>query len=176
MLLYGSQVPQSATVDVEPILSSVLPKEEDGESFPQPAGHEAQPPLAADGLQKKMSATAPGHLQQKRVSKLQCYLALNRQHRAVDYLSNVTNQKLRKTLINEIKKLDDHKSEHKLAIEIGCHRKSWQPRENRLTQFCQQDVETEQHCSLFKDIRIKFFSNIKLQYQEYNTFSDQRKD
>lgn len=44
------------------------------------------------------------------------------------------------------KRLGDHTSDHKLATETGCHRKTWQPRENRLSQFCQQrDGETERH-------------------------------
>lgn len=72
-------------------------------------------------------------------------------YRVADYVGSESNQTLRKTLIQ--KRLSDPTSDHKLAIETGCHRKSWQARGNRLSQSCQQDVETEQHfvihCSLY---------------------------
>ena len=73
-------------------------------------------------------------------NKLQCYLALNRQYTVANYLTAVTDPKLRKTLT--MYRLSDHS----LAVETGRHRQTWLPREERLCQLCpQRQVETEQH-------------------------------
>ena len=69
----------------------------------------------------------------KNQSKLQCYLALNRQNMVADYLTTVTDRKLRKTLTRY------RLSEHSLAIETGRHRQTWLPREDSLA------IETGRH-------------------------------
>ena len=63
-------------------------------------------------------------------SKMQCYLALNRQYTVAKYLTMVTDQNLRKTLTKY------RLSEHSLAIEKGRHRKTWLPVEERLYNHC----------------------------------------
>lgn len=60
-------------------------------------------------------------------------------YRVAEYVGSESNLTLRKTLIQ--KRLSDPTSDQKLAIKTGCHRKSWQPRQNRLSQFCQRDAE-----------------------------------
>ena len=92
-------------------------------------------------------------------SKLQSYLALKRQYSAADYLTTLTDPKLRSTLTKY------RLSQHRLAIETGRHRKSWLPKEERLCQQCQQNrPETELHflteCTKFTQIRTEFFSKI----------------
>lgn len=55
--------------------------------------------------------------------------------------------------------LRDHTSDHKLAIETGCHRKTWQLRENRL-RICSTNNEMQRQRNT---------------YQECVTLSDQKK-
>ncbi|KAE8297668.1 hypothetical protein D5F01_LYC04306 [Larimichthys crocea] len=85
----------------------------------------------------------------KTQSKLQCYSALNRQCPMADYLSCVTDPRLRKTLAM-------YKLSNSLAVETGRHRQTWLPREDRLCTHCTQgEVETELHflttCQLYQD-------------------------
>ena len=87
-----------------------------------------------------------------------------------NYLTSVTDQTLRKTLT--MYRLSDHR----LAIETGRHRQTWQPREDRLCQLCpQRQVETETHfllkCGVYEDLRTKFFSKI----EDFDSLSDQEK-
>ena len=104
----------------------------------------------------------------KTQSKLECYLALNREYTVAEYLSTVTDPKLRKTLT--MYRLSDHH----LAIETGRHKQSWLPREDRLCSLCSQgEVETELHfllhCDKYKDIRASFFPKIKEKYNEFDS-------
>ena len=57
-------------------------------------------------------------LTNKKQSKLECYLALNREYTVAEYLTNVTDPNLRKALI--VYRL----SEHSLAIEKGLRRQT----------------------------------------------------
>jgi hypothetical protein len=69
----------------------------------------------------------------KKLSKLECYLALNREY-------TVTDPKLRKSLTMY------RLSEHSLAIEKGHCRQTWLSSENRLCAHCpQKEVETVLH-------------------------------
>lgn len=99
-------------------------------------------------------------------SKLECYLALNRDYTVAEYLSNVTDPKLRKSLTRY------RLSEHSLAIEKGRHRQTWLPREDRLCIYCKQgEVETELHflttCPLYQDIRDIYFPQITNTQREF---------
>ena len=92
----------------------------------------------------------------KTQSKLNCYLALNRQYTVAEYLSTVTDNKVRKTLTMY------RLSEHSLAIERGRYRQTWLPREDRLCSHCSQGVvETELHfltaCDKYKHIREQYY-------------------
>ena len=74
----------------------------------------------------------------KKNSKLECYLALNREYTMAEYLTTVTDPNLRKALTMY------RLSEHSLAIEKGCRRQTWLSREDRLCAHCpQNEVETE---------------------------------
>ena len=76
----------------------------------------------------------------KKQSKLECYLALHREYTAAEYLTTVTDPKLRKALTMY------RLSEHSLAIEKGRRRQTWLSREDRLCAHCpQNEVETELH-------------------------------
>ena len=76
----------------------------------------------------------------KKLSKLECFLALIRVYTVAEYLTTVTDPNLRKAL--SMYRL----SEHSLAIEKGRHRQTWLSREDRLCAHCpQNDVETELH-------------------------------
>ena len=55
----------------------------------------------------------------KKQSKLECYLALNREYTVAEYLTTVTDPNLRKALTMY------RLSEHSLAIEKGHHRQTW---------------------------------------------------
>ena len=156
------------------------------EESPQPAGSEAQftnpnQPHRASGQhstkssQNKNKNISPiGKTPQKNQSKLQCYLALNRQYMVADYLTTVTDRKLRKTLTRY------RLSEHSLAIETGHHRQTWLPREYSLCSLCSRgEVETEQHfllhCDKYSDQREYFFPKIIIQYKEFETIKDEEK-
>ena len=89
-------------------------------------------------------------------SKHQCYLALNRQYRLAEYLTTVTDGKLRKTL--SMYRISDHSR----ALETGRHRQTWLPREDRLCRLCpHRQVKCETYfllqCSAYQDIRKEFF-------------------
>ena len=62
----------------------------------------------------------------KKQSKLEWYLALNREYTAVKYLTTVTDPNLRKDL--SMYRL----SEHSLAIEKGRHRQTWLSRVDKM--------------------------------------------
>ena len=71
----------------------------------------------------------------KSQSKLEFYLTLNREYMVAEYLTTVTDIKLRKTL-----------TMYRLAIETGRHRQNRLPREARLCSLChKREVETESH-------------------------------
>ena len=76
-----------------------------------------------------------------------------------EYLTTVTDRKLRKTLTMY------RLSGHSLAIETGRHRQNRLPREARLS-FCHKgEVETESHfllyCDKYKDLKKVFFGKNK---------------
>ena len=105
----------------------------------------------------------------KTQSKLNCYLALKRQYTVAEYLSMVTDNKVRKTLTMY------RLSEHSLAMEKGRHGQTWLPIEDRLCSHCGQGVvETELHfltaCDKYKQIREEYYpkftqiTKIKIQF------------
>ena len=107
----------------------------------------------------------------KTQSKLDCYLALNRDYTVADYLTTITEPKLRKTLTRY------RFSDHSLAIETGRHRQNWLPREDRLCSLCSQgEVETELHfllhCDKYKEIRESFSPQINQKYKEFENITD----
>ncbi|XP_051280203.1 uncharacterized protein LOC127376873 [Dicentrarchus labrax] len=63
-------------------------------------------------------------------SRLECYLALKRDCELAEYLFTVRDRKQRQILTNY------RLSDHKLAIETGRHKTSWQPKENRKCGHC----------------------------------------
>ena len=70
----------------------------------------------------------------KNKSKLECYLALNREYTVAEYLTIVTDLNLTMYRL----------SEHSLAIDKGHRRQTWLSREDRLCAHCpQNEVETE---------------------------------
>ena len=84
-------------------------------------------------------------------SQLECYLALHREYTAAEYLTTVTDPKLRKALT--MYRLSEH-----IAIEKGRRRQTWLSREDRLCAHCpQNEVETELHfltsCQMYDHIR-----------------------
>ena len=92
----------------------------------------------------------------KKQSKLACYLSLNRDYTVAEYLTTVTDAKLRKSLTRY------RLSEHSLAIEKRRHGQTWLPREDRLCSHCTHNqLETELHaltsCQSYKDIRNTHF-------------------
>ena len=80
-------------------------------------------------------------------SKMQCYLALNRQYTMANYLTMVTDQNIRKTLTKF------RLSEHSLATEKGRHRKTWLHVEERLCNHC---TTAEPETAAFPDCRGNF--------------------
>jgi hypothetical protein len=91
-----------------------------------------------------------------------------------DYLTTVTDRKLRKTLTRY------RLSEHSLAIETSRHRPTWLPREDRLWSLCSRgEVETELHfllhCDKYSDLREYLFPKIIIQYKEFETIKDEEK-
>lgn len=110
----------------------------------------------------------------KNQSKLECYLALNREYSVADYLTTVTDPKLRKSLTMY------RLSEHSLAVERGRHRQTWLPREERLCTHCtQQEVETELHflttCLLYQDIRDIYYPRITTAQQDFENMANHEK-
>ena len=63
---------------------------------------------------------------------MQCYLALNRQYTVAPYLTTVTDVR-HKVMLTKYRL-----SAHSLAIETGRHRKTWLPKEERLSQQCEE--------------------------------------
>ena len=91
----------------------------------------------------------------KKMSKLECYLALNREYTVTEYL---TMYRL---------------SEHSLAIEKGRRRQTWLSREDRLCAHCpQSEVETEQlfltSCPMYDHIRDTYFPQITQTNKEFD--------
>ena len=77
---------------------------------------------------------------QKNLTKLECYLSLNREYTVADYLSTATDPKWRNSLTMY------RLSEHSLPIEKGHRKQTWLSREDRLCWHCpQNEVETELH-------------------------------
>ena len=107
----------------------------------------------------------------KKQSKLECYLALNREYTVVEYLTTVTDPNLRKALTTY------RLSEHSLAIEKGCRRQTWLSREDRLCAHCpQNEVETELYfltsCPMYDHIRDKYFPPITQIHKEFEIKPD----
>ena len=101
-----------------------------------------------------------------KLSKLECYLALNREYTVAEYLTTVTDPNLREALTMYIL------SEHSLAIEKDCHRQTWLSRQDRLCADCpQNEVETELHfltcCPMYDHIRETYFTQITQIHKEY---------
>ena len=67
-----------------------------------------------------------------KMSKVECYFALNRECTVAEYLNIVTDPHLRKALTMY------RLSEHSLAIEKGSQRQTWLSREDRLCAHCPQ--------------------------------------
>ena len=106
-------------------------------------------------------------------SKMQCYLALNRQYSVAPYLTTVTDVRHRVLLTKY------RLSAHSLAIETGRHKRSWLPKEERLCQQCEEAaVETEQHfllhCPKFQNVREIYFSKFGQKHPHFiNSHVDQ---
>ena len=102
----------------------------------------------------------------KKQSKLECYLALNREYTVAEYLTTVIDTNLRKDLTMY------RPSEHSLAIENGRCRQTWLSREDRLCAHCpQNEVETELHfltsCPMYDHIRDMHFPHITQIHKEF---------
>ncbi len=100
-------------------------------------------------------------------SKLECYLALNRVYELAGYLSTVSDPKLRRVL--SMYRL----SQHNLSIEIGRHRQTWLPREDRLCPHCTgNEVETELHfltcCPKYALIRDTFYPQFTTHHKDFH--------
>ena len=107
-------------------------------------------------------------------SKMECYLALNREYRLAEYLSTVKDPKLRKALTRY------RLSDHSLAIEKGRHRRTPLPREDRLCTHCTENVvETELHflttCPLYQDIRDTYFPQFTQTQSEFVNMTNDEK-
>ena len=110
----------------------------------------------------------------KNQSKLECYLALNREYTTAGYLTTVTDPKLRKSLTMY------RLSEHSLAVERGRHRQTWLPKEERLCTHCTlQEVETELHfltrCQLYQDIRDTFYPQISSTQKDFRNMDNNKR-
>ena len=93
-------------------------------------------------------------------------MALHREYTAAEYLTTVTDPKLRKALTMY------RLSEHSLAIEKGRRRQTWLSREDRLCAHCpQNEVETELHfltsCPMYDHIRETYFPQITQIHKEF---------
>ena len=103
----------------------------------------------------------------KKGSKLECYLALNKEYTVAEYVTTVTDLKLRKAFTMY------RLSEHSLAIEKGRRRQTWLSREDRLSAHCpQNEVETELHfltsCQMYDHIRDTYFPQITQTHKEFD--------
>ena len=98
-------------------------------------------------------------------------MAVNREYTVAEYLTTVTDSKLRKSLT--LYRL----SEHSLAIEKGRRRQTWLSREDRLCARCpENEVETELHfltsCQMYDHIRDTYFPQITLTHKEFENKSN----
>ena len=106
-------------------------------------------------------------------SKLECYLALNREYTVAGYLNTVTDPKLRRCLTRY------RLSDHRLAIETGRYKQNQLPREDRICPHCtQNEVETELHflttCDMYQDIRDTFFPQITRIHEDFEHLTTDR--
>ncbi len=100
-------------------------------------------------------------------SKLECYLALNREYELAGYLSTVRDPKLRKVL--SMYRL----SHRNLTIETDRHRQTWLPKEDRLCPHCTgNEVETELHfltsCPKYAQIRDSFYPHFTTHHKDFH--------
>ena len=107
----------------------------------------------------------------KSQNKVETYVALNRQNTVATYLTTLFDTKLRRTLTKY------RLREHNLAVEVGRHRKTWLPRDERLCSYCDQGtVETElhfiTHCNQYQSLRDQYFAKIINIFQEFLYLSD----
>ncbi len=91
--------------------------------------------------------------------KIETYVALNRDYTVAAYMTSVSVPKLRKTLTKY------RQSKHNLAVNVGWHRQTWLPREERLcAHWDQGTVETElhflNHCKSYETSRNEYFTKI----------------
>uniref|UniRef100_A0A9J8AFQ2 ribonuclease H n=1 Tax=Cyprinus carpio carpio TaxID=630221 RepID=A0A9J8AFQ2_CYPCA len=103
----------------------------------------------------------------KNQHKLECYSALNREYTMANYLSTVTDVKLRKTLTMY------RLSEHSLAVETGRRRQTWLSHEERLCSHCiLGEIETELHfltdCPKYQTIRYHYYPKINKIFPQFN--------
>ncbi len=110
----------------------------------------------------------------KNQHKLECYSTLNREYTMANYLSTVTDVKLRKTLMMY------RLSEHSLAVETGRRRQIWFSREERICSHCSLgEIETELHflteCPKYQNIRDHFYPNINHIFPQFNICSPTEK-
>ena len=93
-------------------------------------------------------------------------MALNREYTVAEYLTTVTDPKLRTSLTMY------RRSEFSLAIEKGRRRKTWLSREDRLcAHWPQNEVGTELHflnsCQMYDHIRDTYFPQITQTHKGY---------
>ena len=98
-------------------------------------------------------------------------MALNREHTVAEYLTTVTDPKLRKALTMYSLR------EHSLAIERGLCRHTWLSREDRICAHCpQNEVESELHfltyCQMYDHIRDTYFPQITQIHKEFQNKSN----
>jgi hypothetical protein len=98
-------------------------------------------------------------------------LALNREDTVAEYLTTVTDPKLRKALTMY------RFSNHSLAIERGRRRQTWLSRENRLCAHCpQMQGEIEMHFltswQIYDHIRDTYFPQIPQTHKEFKNNSN----
>ena len=97
------------------------------------------------------------------------YVSLNRQYTVATYWTTVSDTKLRRTLTKY------RPSEHNLAVEVGRHRQTWLPREERLCSYCNQGtVETELHflTATNTSLRNQYFAKVIQIYPEFLHLND----
>ncbi len=101
-------------------------------------------------------------------------MALERDYELAEYLSTVRDGKQRQILTRF------RLSDHKLEIEKGRLKKSWQPKENRVCGHCSTgEVETEMHfllqCKTFNDIRNIYFNKFNSVISHFKELNDHSK-
>ena len=103
----------------------------------------------------------------KKHSKLECYLALDREYTVAEYLTTVTGLKLRKALTMY------RLREHSLAIEKGRRRQTWLSREDRLCAHCPQtELHSLTSCQMYDHIRDTYFPQITQIHKELENKSN----